>query len=67
MLERAERAMAQGLTKEQCAAALGISRSKFFEIQEQNVDFLDAIKRGEALGNRRSNQRSLRKCNAGTR
>jgi len=50
VLERAERAMAQGLTKEQCAAALGISRSKFFEIQEQNVDFLDAIKRGEALG-----------------
>jgi hypothetical protein len=42
--------MAQGLTKEQCAAALGISRSKFFEIQEQNVDFLDAIKRGEAMG-----------------
>tara|TARA_R110001592_G_scaffold7772_3_gene43147 strand:- start:101 stop:589 length:489 start_codon:yes stop_codon:yes gene_type:complete len=50
VLQRAERAMAQGLTKEQCAAALGISRSKFFEIQEQNVDFLDAIKRGEALG-----------------
>ena len=50
VLQRTERAMAQGLTKEQCAAALGISRSKFFEIQEQNVDFLDAIKRGEALG-----------------
>ena len=50
VLQRAERAMAQGLTKEQCAAALGISRSKFFEIQEQNVDFLDAIKRGEAMG-----------------
>ena len=50
VLQRAERAMAQGLTKEQCAAALGISRSKFFEIQEQNVDFLDAIKSGEAEG-----------------
>jgi len=50
VLQRAERLMAQGLTKEQCAAALGISRSKFFEIQEQNVDFLDAIKRGEAMG-----------------
>ena len=50
VLQRTERAMAQGLTKEQCAAALGISRSKFFEIQEQNVDFLDAIKRGEAMG-----------------
>ena len=42
--------MAQGLTREQCAANLGISRSKFFEIQEQNVDFLDAIKKGEASG-----------------
>jgi hypothetical protein len=50
VLARTERAMAQGLTKEQCAAALGISRSKFFEIQEQNVDFLDAIKKGEASG-----------------
>ena len=50
VLARTERAMAQGLTKEQCAAALGISRSKFFEIQEQNVDFLDAIKKGEARG-----------------
>ena len=50
VLQRTERAMAQGLTKEQCAAALGISRSKFFEIQEQNVDFLDAIKSGEAEG-----------------
>ena len=50
VLERTERAMAQGLTKEQCAGVLGISRSKFFEIQEQNVDFLDAIKRGVAHG-----------------
>ena len=50
VLENARRFMAQGLTKEQCAASLGISRSKFFEIQEQNVDFLDAIKSGEAEG-----------------
>jgi len=50
VLENTRRFMAQGLTKEQCAAALGISRSKFFEIQEQNVDFLDAIKSGEAEG-----------------
>ena len=50
VLENTRRFMAQGLTKEQCAASLGISRSKFFEIQEQNVDFLDAIKRGEAMG-----------------
>ncbi len=50
VLANTRRFMAQGLTKEQCAGALGISRSKFFEIQEQNVDFLDAIKRGEAMG-----------------
>ncbi len=50
VLENTKRFMAQGLTKEQCAASLGISRSKFFEIQEQNVDFLDAIKSGEAEG-----------------
>ena len=50
VLENTRRFMAQGLTKEQCAASLGISRSKFFEIQEQNVDFLDAIKGGEAEG-----------------
>ena len=50
VLANTRRFMAQGLTKEQCAAALGISRSKFFEIQEQNVDFLDAIKGGEAEG-----------------
>ena len=50
VLNNTKRFMAQGLTKEQCAASLGISRSKFFEIQEQNVDFLDAIKRGEAMG-----------------
>ena len=50
VLENTKRFMAQGLTREQCAASLGISRSKFFEIQEQNVDFLDAIKRGEAMG-----------------
>ena len=53
VLENTQNAsMAQGLTKEQCAAALGISRSKFFEIQEQNVDFLDAIKSGEGNGHR---------------
>jgi len=50
VLANTRRFMAQGLTKEQCAGALGISRSKFFEIQEQNVDFLDAIKGGEAEG-----------------
>jgi hypothetical protein len=50
VIKSAEQFMAQGLTREQCAANLGISRSKFFEIQEQNVDFLDAIKKGEARG-----------------
>jgi hypothetical protein len=50
VLERAERAMAQGLTKEQCAAALGISVSTFQLYQAENSEFSEAIKRGEAMG-----------------
>tara|TARA_R110001583_G_scaffold1295_3_gene10616 strand:- start:200 stop:688 length:489 start_codon:yes stop_codon:yes gene_type:complete len=50
VLQRAERAMAQGLTKEQCAAALGISVSTFQLYQAENSEFSEAIKRGEALG-----------------
>jgi hypothetical protein len=40
--------MAQGLTREQCAGAnLGISRSKFFELyQEQNVGLFGRYKKG---------------------
>tara|TARA_R110002020_G_scaffold260128_6_gene474364 strand:+ start:2645 stop:3133 length:489 start_codon:yes stop_codon:yes gene_type:complete len=50
VLQRAERLMAQGLTKEQCARALGISVSTFQLYQAENSEFSEAIKRGEALG-----------------
>ena len=50
VLQRAERAMAQGLTKEQCARALGVSVSTFQLYQAENSEFSEAIKRGEALG-----------------
>ena len=50
VLEKAERAMAQGLTREQCAAALGISPSTFYLYQAENSEFSEAIKRGEANG-----------------
>jgi hypothetical protein len=50
VLQRTERLMAQGLTKEQCARALGISVSTFQLYQAENSEFSEAIKRGEALG-----------------
>jgi len=50
VLQRTERAMAQGLTKEQCAAALGISVSTFQLYQAKYSEFSEAIKRGEAMG-----------------
>ncbi len=50
VLQRAERLMAQGLTKEQCARALGVSVSTFQLDQAENSEFSEAIKRGEALG-----------------
>ena len=50
VLQRAERLMAQGLTKEQCARALGISVATFYVYQAENSEFSEAIKRGEALG-----------------
>ena len=50
VLARTERAMAQGLTKEQCAGVLGISVSTFMLHQAENSEFSDAIKRGEASG-----------------
>ena len=50
VLQRAERLMAQGLTKEQCARALGVSVSTFQLYQAENSEFSEAIKRGEALG-----------------
>jgi len=50
VLARTERAMAQGLTKEQCAAALGISVSTFQLYQAEYSEFSEAIKKGEASG-----------------
>ena len=50
VLQRADRLMAQGLTKEQCARALGVSVSTFQLYQAENSEFSEAIKRGEALG-----------------
>ena len=50
VLENVRRFMSQGLTKEQCAPCLGMSRTTFFELQEQNSDFSDAIKGGQADG-----------------
>jgi hypothetical protein len=50
VLQRTERLMAQGLTREQCARALGISVATFYVYQAENSEFSEAIKRGEAMG-----------------
>lgn len=50
VLQRTERLMAQGLTREQCARALGVSVATFYVYQAENSEFSEAIKRGEALG-----------------
>ena len=50
VLQRTERLMAQGLTRDQCARALGISVATFYVYQAENSEFSEAIKRGEALG-----------------
>ena len=50
VLQRTERLMAPGLTREQCARALGISVATFYVYQAENSEFSEAIKRGEALG-----------------
>ena len=50
VLERTERLMAQGLTKEQCSAALGIHTATFMVYQAENSEFSEAIKRGQASG-----------------
>jgi predicted DNA-binding protein (UPF0251 family) len=50
VLENTRRFMAQGLTKEQCAASLGISVSTFQLYQAENSEFSEAIKSGEAEG-----------------
>jgi len=48
--KEAERAMAQGLTREQCAGVLGISPSTFYLYQADNSEFSETIKKGEASG-----------------
>ena len=50
VLENTRRFMAQGLTKEQCAASLGISVSTFQLYQAEYSEFSEAIKKGEASG-----------------
>jgi hypothetical protein len=50
VLARTERAMSQGLTKEQCAGVLGISVSTFQLYQAEYSEFSEAIKKGEASG-----------------
>ena len=50
VLGRTERLMAQGLTKEQCSAALGIHIATFMVYQAENSEFSEAIKRGQASG-----------------
>jgi len=50
VLLNVENLMTKGLTKEQAAGMLGISRATFFLYQDQNSDFSDAIKRGQARG-----------------
>ena len=50
VLQRTERLMAQGLTREQCARALGVSVATFYVYQAENSEFSESIKRGEALG-----------------
>ena len=42
--------MGQGLKKEECARALGISGVTFYVYQAENSEFSEGIKRGEAMG-----------------
>jgi hypothetical protein len=49
VLARTERAMAQGLTKEQCAGALGISVSTF-QLYQAEIRNFGSYKKGEASG-----------------
>ena len=50
VLENTRRFMAQGLTREQCAASLGISVATFYVYQAEYSEFSEAIKSGEAEG-----------------
>jgi|TARA_R110000782_G_scaffold37328_2_gene88398 hypothetical protein len=48
--EKALKLSAQGLTMDQIAESLGMSRSSLFDKQARFVDFSDAIKEGRAKG-----------------
>lgn len=49
-LAKVESLAANGLTQEQIALALGISASTLDNRKRENVEFVDAIKRGKAKG-----------------
>ena len=49
-LKQVESLAAQGLTKEQIALALGIGTSTLYDRQNTDPEFLEAVKRGQALG-----------------
>ena len=50
LCNKAEQFASQGLTMEQIADALGMSKSSLFEKQKENLDLMEAIKRGKAQG-----------------
>ena len=50
VLEKTELLMAKGLTVEQCAGMLGISPATIYNKQLENLEFMETIKRGQALG-----------------
>ena len=49
-LKQVESLAANGLTQEQIACALGISEQTFYKRKRDNIEFIDAIKRGKAKG-----------------
>lgn len=49
-LAKVERFAAQGMTEAQIAAALGISQDTITRRKQNDADFADAIKRGQAKG-----------------
>ena len=49
-LKKVEAFAAQGMTNEQIAHALGISRATHFKKKKEESDYLDAVKNGQAKG-----------------
>jgi len=50
VLETLERLASQGLSNDQIADVLGISRATFYNTKNANLDFLDTLKRGKSKG-----------------